>query len=54
MQPTQYSCLENPTDGAWHSPWGCKESDTTKTLHFQYFCLGNPMDREAWQATYSP
>ena len=20
----------------------------------QYFCLGNPMDRGAWQATYSP
>ena len=21
---------------------------------FQYSCLGNPMDRRAWQATYSP
>ena len=21
---------------------------------FQYYCLGNPMDRGAWQATYSP
>ena len=20
----------------------------------QYSCLGNPMDRKAWQATYSP
>ena len=22
--------------------------------HSQYSCLGNPMDRGAWQATYSP
>ena len=31
--PLQYSCLENPPDGgAWrgYSPWGRKESDTTK------------------------
>ena len=29
--PLQYSCLENPMDrGAWRSPWGCKESDTTE------------------------
>ena len=28
--PLQYSCLENPMDrGAWYSPWGHKESDTT-------------------------
>ena len=46
------------------SPWGLKESDTTEQLHFyfscigegngnplQYSCLGNPMDRGAWQAT---
>ena len=33
--PLQYSCLENPVDtGAWasYSPWGHKESDTTKLL----------------------
>ena len=34
--PLQYSCLENPMDGgAWqatHSPWGCKELDTTEQL----------------------
>ena len=36
--PLQYSCLENPSD-RWksligYSPWGCKESNTTKRLHF--------------------
>ena len=36
--PLQYSCLENSTDGgAWWSPWGCKESDTTEQLHFLSF-----------------
>ena len=33
--PLQYSCLENPHE-QWslvgYSPWGCKESDTTKRL----------------------
>ena len=30
--PLQYSCLENPMDRVLvgYSPWGCKESDTTK------------------------
>ena len=32
--PLQYSCLENPQwiekPGGLHSPWGCKESDTTE------------------------
>ena len=30
--PLQYSCLGNPMDRslADYSPWGCKESDTTK------------------------
>ena len=29
--PLQYSCLENPMDGALgYSPWGRKESDTTE------------------------
>ena len=32
--PLQYSCLENPMDGAarWatYSPWGRKELDTTE------------------------
>ena len=47
------------------SPWGCKESDTTKRLHFQFSlsCVGegngnplqcscpeNPRDGEAWWA----
>ena len=33
----QYSCLEHPTDGgAWWIPWGRKESDTTKRLHFHF------------------
>ena len=47
-------------------PGGCEELDTTERLHFhfslsrigegngnplQYFCLENPMDREAWWAT---
>ena len=33
--PLWYSCLENPMDRealAGYSPWGCKESDTTKQL----------------------
>ena len=33
--PLQYSCLENPHGQrslAGYSPWGCKESDTTKHL----------------------
>ena len=31
--PLQYSCLENPwtEEPGGYSPWGCKESDTTKT-----------------------
>ena len=29
--PLQYSCLGNPMDrGAWHGPWGHKESDMTE------------------------
>ena len=31
--PLQYSCLENPHGQrslTGHSPWGCKESDTTE------------------------
>ena len=47
------------------SPWGCKESDTTKRLHFhfslscigegngnllQYSCLENPRDGGSWWA----
>ena len=51
-----------------YSPWGCKELDTTKRLHFHFSlsCIGegnsnplqcsrleNPRDREAWwAATY--
>ena len=31
--PLQYSCLENPMDRGDHSPWGCKESDTTEQLN---------------------
>ena len=34
--PLRYSCLENPMDGGTslgYSPWGHKESDTTKQLH---------------------
>ena len=31
--PLQYACLENPMDrGAWWSPWGRKELDTTEQL----------------------
>ena len=26
--------MENPMDGGAYSPWGLKESDTTKRLHF--------------------
>ena len=29
-QPTPEFCLENPTDLAGYSPWGCKESDMTE------------------------
>ena len=31
-KPLQYSCLENPMEQSLvgYSPWGCKESDTTK------------------------
>ena len=47
------------------SPWGCKESDTTERLHFQFSlsctgegngnplqcsCLENPRDPGAWRA----
>ena len=34
--PLQYSCLENPLvqrSLAGYSPWGCKESDTSKQLN---------------------
>ena len=34
--PLQYSGLENPVDGGSYSPWGRKESDTTKQLHFHF------------------
>ena len=30
---------------------GVAESDTTEQLHFQYFCMENPMDGRAWRAT---
>ena len=34
--PLQYSCLENSMDKepGGYSPWGCKESDTTKRFYF--------------------
>ena len=35
--PLQYSCLEKPMDGRsliGYSPWGHKQSDMTKQLHF--------------------
>ena len=50
------------------SPWGCKESDTTKRLHFHfslsctgegngnplhYSCLENPRDGGSWWAAVS-
>ena len=35
--PLQYFCLENSMDGKPSSPWGCKESDMIKQLHF-HFC----------------
>ena len=38
--PLQYSCLENPHGQrslAGYSPWGHKESDTTKHSIAQYF-----------------
>ena len=29
--PLKYSCLEDPMGGgAWQTPWGCKELDTTE------------------------
>ena len=34
--PLQYSCLENPMDGGAWCPWGRKELDTTKRLHFHF------------------
>ena len=37
--PLQYSCLENSMDvrsPVGYSPWGSKESDTTKRLHFHW------------------
>ena len=64
--PLQYSCLENPMDGgAWCSPWGREESDTSEWLPFHFSlswigeengnplqcsCLENPRDRGAWWA----
>ena len=34
--PPQYSCLENYMNrGAWWTPWGCKETDTTEHTHTQ-------------------
>ena len=38
--PLQYSCLENPMDREAYSPWDCKESDTTKRLHFHFTFRG--------------
>ena len=39
--PLQYSCLENSMDGSLvgYSPWGRKESDTTKWLHLMMAIL---------------
>ena len=37
--PLQYCCLENPQGQRillGYSPWGCKESDTTKQLSTAY------------------
>ena len=44
--PLQYSCLEDSMDrGAWHSPWGHKESDMTEQLtrSLSSFWGGNTM-----------
>ena len=32
--PSQCSCLENPTDRVvvGYNPWGCRESDTTEAI----------------------
>ena len=41
--PLLYSCLENPHGQrslAGHSPWGCKESDTTEQLSTHYWWNG--------------
>ena len=37
--PIQYSCLENPMDGGAWCPWGHKESDMTKRLHFHFLFI---------------
>ena len=37
--PLQYSCLENFMDGGAWCPWGHKESDMTKRLHFHFLFI---------------
>ena len=62
--PLQYSCLENPVDGAWWAAvYGIAQSQTRlKQLStraciaegngnpLQYSCLENPRGRGAWWA----
>ena len=59
VNPSQYSCLENPMDrGAWRATLhGVTKSRTQlsnfhfqQTLPLQYSCLENPMDRGVWWA----
>ena len=49
--PLQYSCLENPHGQrslAGHSPWDCKESDTTERPTHTEVLFGGSNTRE-WE-----
>ena len=51
------SVLKNPPASAGDSGLirdPVRSSGDENDNPFQYFCLENPMDRGAWQATYSP
>ena len=53
--PLQYSCLENPMDrGAWLgcSPWGCKESDTTKATEQVLMQSAGMTRNSSWKKFY--
>ena len=56
--PLRYSCLENPMNGetcrlqfmVGYSLWGCKESDTTKGVHFSLVVQTVKNPPSMWEA----
>ena len=59
--PLRYSCLENSMDGeacglqsmVGYSLWGCKESDRTERLHFNFLLYNSEINDDFLQGSMS-